>query len=110
MEVTLTTRPAEPPRTLLTAGFFGDDVEEGIKVTRLLAEDSNLQEGDVVTLLDGKQTQGFRETLQQLSQQHNALDKVKATVIRGDATTVGELTRPASQSGRRRGRRPATAR
>jgi photosystem II stability/assembly factor-like uncharacterized protein len=100
VEATLGTRPAEPGRAqFLTPGFFGEDTEDGIRVSRLLSEDVGVKEGDIVTHLDGKKAEGFRTTMQALAQSKRPGDKIKATVVSGDATREVELTLSAPQFG-----------
>jgi photosystem II stability/assembly factor-like uncharacterized protein len=104
LEVTMVARPPETGGGrggggLLTAGFFGEDTEEGVRVTRVTSEASGLMEGDVVTLIDGKKPDGFRATMQDLGQRHRAGDKVKATIVRAGETKDVELTLTAPQFG-----------
>src|SRR5262249_18701665 len=50
----------------LTPGFIGDDVENGVSVTRLIGDASTkagLKEGDVVTAIDGKKITDFRDMM-----------------------------------------------
>jgi photosystem II stability/assembly factor-like uncharacterized protein len=100
VEATLGTRPAEPARAqFLTPGFFGEDAEEGIRVSRVTGEDVAVVEGDIVTHIDGKKVRGFRETMQELAQSKRAGDKIKASIISGGANKEVELTLAAPQFG-----------
>jgi photosystem II stability/assembly factor-like uncharacterized protein len=87
--VTLDKRP--PGRgqggQFLTAGFRGeDDGEDGIRVTQVMGEEAakaGLRDGDLITAIDGKPAGSFSETIRELSQTHQAGDKIKVTISQG---------------------------
>jgi photosystem II stability/assembly factor-like uncharacterized protein len=86
--VTLGTRPAGGGQggQLLTAGFRGEDVEDGIRVTQVMNEEAQkagLKDGDLITAIEGKPATGFFETFRELSQSRQVGDKIKVTVSRG---------------------------
>ncbi len=116
IEVTLGTRPASGggvgPRLL--AGFMGEDVEDGIRVSRLVGEDSakaGLKEGDLVTAIAGKPAGAFREAMADLSAKHKAGDKIKVTVDRaGEKKTLELVLAPAPFGGRPGGTRGQASR
>jgi photosystem II stability/assembly factor-like uncharacterized protein len=95
--VTLANRPPEPAagggggggggRTIVTAGFFGEDEKDGVKVTRLqddsAATKAGLKVDDVVTQVDGKPIGEFRAFMAETAQDRKVGDKLKLIVIRG---------------------------
>jgi photosystem II stability/assembly factor-like uncharacterized protein len=90
----------------LTAGFRGEDVEDGFRVSLIAGEPGDaaakagLKEGDLVTAIDGKPASSFQDTFMELSQSHMAGDKIKVTVSRGPQRQDIELTLAAGAFGR----------
>jgi photosystem II stability/assembly factor-like uncharacterized protein len=71
----------------LTLGFFADDAEGGAVVTSVeeksAAEKAGLKVDDLVTSVDGKPLDQFFPALRNLSNSHQAGDKIKVTYVRG---------------------------
>jgi S1-C subfamily serine protease/photosystem II stability/assembly factor-like uncharacterized protein len=82
-------------RGLLGFGFRPDPVIEGFKVPALdkesAAAKAGLQEGDVITKIEGKENEDFRELIRSLGDKQ-AGDKVKVTIRRGNETKELQLT------------------
>jgi photosystem II stability/assembly factor-like uncharacterized protein len=107
--VTLGTRPAGgggQGGQFLTPGFRGEDVEDGIRVTQVMSEEAQkagLKDGDLITAINGKPAGGFFEAIRELSQTHQAGDKIKVTVARGAQKKDIELALAAGGFGGRGG-------
>jgi photosystem II stability/assembly factor-like uncharacterized protein len=122
VEVTLAARPAQTGRggrggpgggggmRFLNPGFFAEDAEGGVLVTEIdeqgEAAKAGLKIDDLVTAIEGKPIERFFQTLGQLTSTHQAGDKIKLSVKRGEQTT--EISVPLVQGGleRMRGRTP----
>ncbi len=103
--VTLAPWPAnaEARVQMLTAGFIGEDTEDGIRVNRLLGEEAGkagLKEGDLITAIEGNRPNGFRETFAELSSSHKVGDKIKVSVDRAGEKKEITLVLAQSQFGR----------
>lgn len=107
-EVAVTLAPwpasAEARGQTLQAGFTGEDEEDGIRVTRLLGDESakaGLKEGDLITTIEGKPAGAFRETFAEISSSRKAGDKIKVTVDRaGEKKEISLVLAPSPQAGR----------
>jgi photosystem II stability/assembly factor-like uncharacterized protein/uncharacterized coiled-coil protein SlyX len=80
-------RAGGPGGARISAGFFGEDVKEGIQVNRVQENSSAAKAGikadDVVTTFEGKPVPAMRDLFMKLSQDYKAGDKVKFGVLRG---------------------------
>jgi photosystem II stability/assembly factor-like uncharacterized protein len=73
---------AMPP---ITPGFFASQSEGKMRVVRVMSEaaqKAGINEGDIITAIDGKPVENFRETLQALATTKKVGDKIKVTLDR----------------------------
>ncbi|TMQ31992.1 MAG: PDZ domain-containing protein [Planctomycetota bacterium] len=109
VEVTLAARPTQTGRggrggmRFLNPGFFAEDAEGGVLVTEIdeqgEAAKAGLKIDDLVTAIEGKPVERFFQTLGQLTSAHQAGDKIKLSVKRGEErlrgrTPKGHTPRP----------------
>lgn len=89
-------------RTLGLFGAFGEDADEGLKISTIFpesaAQKAGIQAEDIITEFDGKKSQSWEELLEQLGRK-NAGDKVKVKYIRLGESKEIEVTLEARQGG-----------
>lgn len=89
-------------RTLGLFGAFGEDADEGLKISTIFpesaAQKAGIQAEDIITEFDGKKSQSWEDLLEQLGSK-NAGDKVKVKYIRLGESKEIEVTLEARQGG-----------
>jgi S1-C subfamily serine protease/photosystem II stability/assembly factor-like uncharacterized protein len=89
-------------RTLGLFGAFGEDADEGLKISTIFpesaAQKAGIQAEDIITEFDGKKSQSWEDLLEQLGNK-NAGDKVKVKFIRLGESKDVEVTLEARQGG-----------
>lgn len=89
-------------RTLGLFGAFGEDADEGLKISTIFpesaAQKAGIQAEDIITEFDGKKSQSWEELLEQLGSK-NAGDKVKVKYIRLGESKEIEVTLETRQGG-----------
>src|ERR1051326_2627296 len=86
-----------PPRSgaSVYTGFFGEDVENGVRLARVLdnspGSKAGLQTEDIVQALDGKPVTHFEQLTEEI-RSHKIGDKVKLKLLRGDKNVEVEVT------------------
>jgi S1-C subfamily serine protease/photosystem II stability/assembly factor-like uncharacterized protein len=94
--VTLERRPGAPePPPKAVAGFTGEDVEGGVKITQLVpqgpAEKAGLKKGDVIKALDKKEIKNLQSFAEQM-RDHKPGDKVAFSVLRDNESVESIVT------------------